>query len=121
MSDVDPDPFIKQARDGRFAGAEEALATTIAVVERKPLAARTLLEVRKGGTDEDASAEPETPELGPEWVRRSAMLGHALDEAGRSRWLTADEIASGLGLAGESSARRRFQRALERLAIEMDR
>jgi RNA polymerase sigma-70 factor (ECF subfamily) len=32
-----------------------------------------------------------------------------------------DEIASELGLAGESSARRRFQRALERLAIEMDR
>jgi NAD(P)-dependent dehydrogenase (short-subunit alcohol dehydrogenase family) len=80
-------------------GAEDALAATIREVERKPLPARTLLEVRAAGVDGTAPPPSSQLHLGAGWTRSLAQLGFRDEHDGRQTWLTDREIADGLARA----------------------
>jgi len=80
-------------------GAEQALAATVREVERKPLASRTLLEVRAASVDGSAPPPSSAVALGPGWSRSLAMLGFRVEQDGRPHWLTDNEIAHGLARA----------------------
>lgn len=80
-------------------GAEAALEASVRIIERKPARQRTLLEVRTASVDGREPPPAASVELGPEWQRRSALIGFRLESDGHQRWLTDDEIAEGLSRA----------------------